>query len=497
MALEDLEPQLPRFTGSDPNSWISQSELYFRFYSIYGDERFSYVIEVFEDEPFYWFNSWFRSDDLTWNDFTTAMLHQFCSLTKTGSALKVFDEMPDSINNAIANADHKTTDGEVFDIPTTVSALQLDPYYVHVHPKRAIVPSLCAPDCKISCSTIVVIGFHSLFEADMHNTDLHDIQWLLDRDSIVMASFAWKPGLLGHLVPVSPRKFIFPNASTLTFQFNSSPLIISGPNSPFGVEDITEHCLVNGSISVEKLQCHTSILDPRHAVTGQVMQNSALLPLHTCKSLLSTSPLTRYQVPKPPALYTTLMLDFILVQLCRKSAILLGYTNYVDFAIDCTIGLVQSGIFKVYPDPFGLQLATTSDAVVCQEIIIVSSYGQFGMKIVKFEPLATSVASGVNMKPTTPHENGYAIVWSISNTTTIVKSVVLMMLVPTPMVCSSLLNLFGASWIDTGWVSTKREDTVARTNASSGPFRTFTFIFYNPHRCAKGSCSPKPNMVDS
>ncbi|KAJ0494626.1 hypothetical protein HanRHA438_Chr04g0199801 [Helianthus annuus] len=224
MALEDLEPQLPRFTGSDPNSWISQSELYFRFYSIYGDERFSYVIEVFEDEPFYWFNSWFRSDDLTWNDFTTAMVHQFCLLTNTGSALKVFDEMPDSINNAIANANHKTTDDEVFDIPTTGSTLKLDPYYVHVHPKRASIPSLCAPDCKISSSTIVDFGFHSFFEAEMHNTDLGDTQW-----------FAWKPGLLGHLVPVSPRKIIFPNASTLNFQFNSS-VIISGPNSPSGVE---------------------------------------------------------------------------------------------------------------------------------------------------------------------------------------------------------------------------------------------------------------------
>ncbi|MFS7926610.1 hypothetical protein Hanom_Chr04g00299071 [Helianthus anomalus] len=173
MALEDLEPKLPRFTASDPNSWISQSELYFRFYSINGDERFSYVIEVFEDEPLCWFNSWFQSDDLTWNDFTTAMLHQFCLLTNTGFALKVFDEMPDSINNAIANANHKTTDDE----------------------------------------------------AEMHNTDLGDTQW-----------FAWKPGLLGHLVPVSPRKIIFPNAGTLNFRFNSSPVIISCPNSPSGVE---------------------------------------------------------------------------------------------------------------------------------------------------------------------------------------------------------------------------------------------------------------------
>ncbi|KAJ0458482.1 hypothetical protein HanIR_Chr15g0785601 [Helianthus annuus] len=128
MALEDLEPQLPRFTGANPNSWICQSELYFQFYSIYGDERFSYVIEVFEDGPFYWFNSWFRSDDLTWNDFTTAMLHQFCSSSLTPTidtvvnfspplfALQVFDEMPDGISNVIDYANDKAIDDKVLDI---------------------------------------------------------------------------------------------------------------------------------------------------------------------------------------------------------------------------------------------------------------------------------------------------------------------------------------------------------------------------------------------
>ncbi|KAJ0896908.1 hypothetical protein HanRHA438_Chr08g0339811 [Helianthus annuus] len=76
MALEEMD--LPRFTGFAPAHWICQAERFFLHYDI-GDEseRFSYVMVAFDNEPFYWFNSWFRSDFLTWSDFIAAMLIQF------------------------------------------------------------------------------------------------------------------------------------------------------------------------------------------------------------------------------------------------------------------------------------------------------------------------------------------------------------------------------------------------------------------------------------
>ncbi|KAJ0788989.1 putative RNA helicase [Helianthus annuus] len=184
MALEDLDPQLPRFTGSNPNSWISQSELYFRFYSIYGDERFSYVIEVFDDGPFYWFNSWFRSDDLTWNDFTTAMLHRFSylslkptidtvvNLSPPLSALQVLDEMPDSIANSINREVVETIDDEVLAIQTE--------------------------------SMVGVV------------------------DSKVIHYFAWKPGWVEHNVQGLEHSILLPPASSVTTASTNSVASVAG-----------------------------------------------------------------------------------------------------------------------------------------------------------------------------------------------------------------------------------------------------------------------------
>ncbi|KAJ0939629.1 hypothetical protein HanRHA438_Chr02g0063341 [Helianthus annuus] len=210
MALEDLEPQLSRFTGSDPNSWISQSELYFRFYSIYGDERFSYVIEVFEDEPFYWFNSWFRSDDLTWKDFTTAMLHRFRSsslkptvdtvvnLSPPFSALKVFDEMHDSMEHGIASEVNNIIDDEVMESQTEslvdvnesrgVKDAHLDIWdYIfvldNVTPKMNLVLSEYSKEDGI--------------------TDLIACDVDYSIDLMVIHSFAWNPGLSPNHVQAS------------------------------------------------------------------------------------------------------------------------------------------------------------------------------------------------------------------------------------------------------------------------------------------------------
>ncbi|KAJ0668166.1 hypothetical protein HanPI659440_Chr17g0686001 [Helianthus annuus] len=80
MALEELEDStyLSRFTGYNPARWICDAERFFSFYAIYEEERFPYVVESFDDEPFSWFNSWYRGPEcLTWKSFTIAMLHHF------------------------------------------------------------------------------------------------------------------------------------------------------------------------------------------------------------------------------------------------------------------------------------------------------------------------------------------------------------------------------------------------------------------------------------
>ncbi|KAJ0599559.1 hypothetical protein HanRHA438_Chr03g0108411 [Helianthus annuus] len=80
MALEELEDAtyLSRFTSYNPARWICDAERFFSFYAIYEEERFPYVVEWFDDEPFSWFNSWYRGPErLTWKSFTTALLHRF------------------------------------------------------------------------------------------------------------------------------------------------------------------------------------------------------------------------------------------------------------------------------------------------------------------------------------------------------------------------------------------------------------------------------------
>ncbi|KAJ0843860.1 hypothetical protein HanRHA438_Chr15g0696051 [Helianthus annuus] len=80
MALEELEDAtyLSRFTGYNPARWICDAERFFSFYAIYEEERFPYVVDSFDDEPFSWFNSWYRGPErLTWKSFTIAMLHRF------------------------------------------------------------------------------------------------------------------------------------------------------------------------------------------------------------------------------------------------------------------------------------------------------------------------------------------------------------------------------------------------------------------------------------
>lgn len=184
MALEKLlqeHPVLPRFTGSNPALWISQAERYFLFYAIYDDEQFPYVIESFDDEPFWWFNGWYRSDFFTWNDFTTAMFTQFQAssvapdaisssssyqtptvidpvqepividsksnatsivapsftsvpfpsvLIPSVTAYKVFDDMPDDIDNDISSEVHEIIDKEILDIQTASLVILINSQWV-------------------------------------------------------------------------------------------------------------------------------------------------------------------------------------------------------------------------------------------------------------------------------------------------------------------------------------------------------------------------------
>ena len=88
MALEELDDSmyLSRFNGSNPTRWICDVERFFSFYEIYGEERFPYVVEYFDDEPFSWFNSWYRGPErLTWKSFTIAMLHRFHTATTSNN----------------------------------------------------------------------------------------------------------------------------------------------------------------------------------------------------------------------------------------------------------------------------------------------------------------------------------------------------------------------------------------------------------------------------
>ncbi|KAM0009787.1 putative phosphopyruvate hydratase [Helianthus debilis subsp. tardiflorus] len=103
--ISDLVPApLPRFSGVNPVRWLSIAESYFVSHAIDDDERFPYVIELFDDEAFWWFNSWHRSSEfVTWMTFTAAMLNRFqigtpddhttASITATSSVSTPIDEI--------------------------------------------------------------------------------------------------------------------------------------------------------------------------------------------------------------------------------------------------------------------------------------------------------------------------------------------------------------------------------------------------------------------
>ncbi|KAF5813118.1 hypothetical protein HanXRQr2_Chr03g0094501 [Helianthus annuus] len=255
MALEDLEPQLPHFTGSDPNSWISQSELYFRFYSIYGDERFSYVIEVFEDEPFYWFNSWFRSDDLTWNDFTTAMLHRFCSsslkavdtvveLSPPPSALNVFDEMPATLDKQ---------DSLILQLRDQIPQYPTDCYDVlvplnpnfsmpYIGESAVDLSSSQFPTDSISqqvyLSTVnnIDLGFtqaNRLAVAPLIQFDSLPIITSIDNSDVIHEGYLDILLSQSFVLVYSGPKFVISAVSTNKFQFGSFAMVTDGLLSPF------------------------------------------------------------------------------------------------------------------------------------------------------------------------------------------------------------------------------------------------------------------------
>ncbi|KAF5802755.1 putative glycine hydroxymethyltransferase [Helianthus annuus] len=69
-------------------------------------------------------------------------------------------------------------------------------------------------------------------ENDMVETNVCNDGFLVD--SMVLNSFAWKPGWVTNHVQVSPRKFVLPAVNTLKFQFDSFAMVITSSNSPFG-----------------------------------------------------------------------------------------------------------------------------------------------------------------------------------------------------------------------------------------------------------------------
>ncbi|KAM0041097.1 hypothetical protein Hdeb2414_s0011g00362291 [Helianthus debilis subsp. tardiflorus] len=211
MALEELRqehPRLPRFTGSNPNLWISQAEQYFLFYTIYDDERFPYVIESFDDEPFWWFNGWYRgSHSLTWNDFTTAMITQFqatyvdpiatdpCSIHQTKGAVDPIQEL--------ALFDSKST-------ANSIVALSFTSGLIH-----SVSIAFATTDLKVFDEMLVSIENEIVKE--VHETMDDKVLEIQDNDmvenndcdvdssavSVVFQSFAWKPGWVENPVKVS------------------------------------------------------------------------------------------------------------------------------------------------------------------------------------------------------------------------------------------------------------------------------------------------------
>ncbi|KAL8265813.1 hypothetical protein R6Q59_003157 [Mikania micrantha] len=114
--LEEIYNQLAPFSiplpielGDLPDNvplWIRQ---YFSYYAIYDADSFPYVSDCFFDEALDWF-SYFQS--IEWSEFLASLECRFgysqhnqiayaLQSTNTEYALKVFDEMPDNIENAI------------------------------------------------------------------------------------------------------------------------------------------------------------------------------------------------------------------------------------------------------------------------------------------------------------------------------------------------------------------------------------------------------------
>lgn len=119
MALEGLEPSLslPRFTGSNPARWLYEAERYFSSYAIYEEERFPFVVEFFDDEPFYWFNSWYRGlERLTWRSFTTTMLTTFTNNDITELTTQI-SSLPSSSIPSAKLITHDMPKDEVFSQP--------------------------------------------------------------------------------------------------------------------------------------------------------------------------------------------------------------------------------------------------------------------------------------------------------------------------------------------------------------------------------------------
>ncbi|XP_035839524.1 uncharacterized protein LOC110908286 isoform X2 [Helianthus annuus] len=223
LSMYDPAPLLPRFTGAHPNKWLAYAERYFTFYKIHNTERFPYVLNYFYDEAAMWLSLYQFTE---WSDFIVSLNHRFGYPV---DALQVFDEMPDRIELQIVSSVHETIDDMVLEIQTDSM--------VDVH------ASLEVTDSQMDISDYIFVlervkPYLNIVladvpkENDMVETNVGNDDSLVD--SMVINSFAWKPGWVANHVQVSPRKFVLPAVSTLKFLFDNFAMVIASFNSPFG-----------------------------------------------------------------------------------------------------------------------------------------------------------------------------------------------------------------------------------------------------------------------
>ncbi|KAJ0786367.1 putative glucose-6-phosphate dehydrogenase (NADP(+)) [Helianthus annuus] len=163
------------------------------------------------------------------------MLHRFSSsslkptidivnLSPALSALHVFDEMPDSTEHGIAIEVHATNDEEVLEIDT--DSLDFVNESLGVKDAQMVTLAYNFGLQSVAPSINIVLADNSI-QNDMVETNDYVVDPMVA--SIDKTSFAWKPGLIEHLVQVFPWKSIVTVVCTNKLIFRSSTMVIDSP----------------------------------------------------------------------------------------------------------------------------------------------------------------------------------------------------------------------------------------------------------------------------